>query len=73
VVTDNGLVWCKIGRQWCPDECLYCLQWLIVCDDCLEPGHTDSGDFVGDFNGHNPPLVYCKPCAIKRGLLKTGE
>jgi len=60
--------WCKIGHAFCDDDCQHCLEWLLVCEDCDEHGHTDSGDWVGDFDGHNPPLVYCGNCAEKRGL-----
>lgn len=62
------LAWCKISHQFCKDDCNHCIEWLTVCDDCGEYGHTDSGDWIGDFDGHNPPLVYCGPCGAKRGL-----
>lgn len=60
---------CPISHQYCDDDCDYCVSdFLGVCDECHEPGHIDTDGWVGDFNGHNPPLIYCNNCASKLGL-----
>ena len=65
----DDLVWCKISQNYCDDDCDHCLEWLCVCDQCFDYGHTDSGNWYGDFIT-NTPMVYCEDCAFEKGLIE---
>lgn len=65
--------WCRISQSWCLDECDHCLPWLVTCDRCYVPGHTDSG-WRGYLVGPGAIRCLCHSCyEIEGGEAKEEE